>query len=97
MGVGFAVARFGLFLREMRSDNEHLSMHSTGLSVWSGVALVALGVIVNISAICSHVIVVHRLKSGTWMPGKISKSAVGLAVLLALIGIGMSMYLLLVH
>jgi putative membrane protein len=47
MGVGFAVARFGLFLRQMQSEETHMPIHSTGLSVWSGVALVALGVIVN--------------------------------------------------
>ena len=47
MGIGFAVARFGLFLRQMQSDQTHMPVHTTGLSVWSGVVLVALGVIVN--------------------------------------------------
>ena len=51
MGVGFAVARFGLFLRQMQSGESHLPVHSTGVSVWSGVALVTLGVIVNLSAV----------------------------------------------
>jgi putative membrane protein len=64
MGVGFAVARFGLFLREMQSEETHLPVHATGLSVWSGVALVALGVIVNVTSVFSHIATVHRLKSG---------------------------------
>jgi putative membrane protein len=50
MGVGFAVARFGLFLRQMSAAESRAPEHTTGLSVWSGVALVALGVIVNVSA-----------------------------------------------
>lgn len=97
MGVGFAVARFGLFLREMQSDQTHMPVHTTGLSVWSGVALVALGVIVNLTAVLSHISVVHKLKSGIWIPGQVSTSAVALAMVLALVGIGMTLYLLFVH
>jgi len=97
MGVGFAVARFGLFLREMQSDQTHMPVHTTGLSVWSGVALVALGVIVNLTAVLSHISVVRQLKSGTWIPGQVSKGAVALAILLALVGIGMTLYLLFVR
>lgn len=94
MGVGFAVARFGLFLRQLQSEETHVPVHSTGLSVWSGVALVALGVIVNIGSVLSHVAVIHKLKSGTWIPGQVSKGAVTLAIVLALVGIGMAAYLL---
>jgi putative membrane protein len=97
MGVGFAVARFGLFLREMQSEQTHMPVHTTGLSVWSGVALVALGVIVNASAVFSHIAVVHKLKGGIWIPGQVSKSAVALAMVLALVGTGMTLYLLFVH
>jgi putative membrane protein len=97
MGVGFAVARFGLFLRQMQSDQTHMPVHTTGLSVWSGVALVALGVIVNVGSVVSHIAVVHKLKSGTWIPGQVSKSAVALAMVLALVGIGMTFYLLFVR
>jgi putative membrane protein len=35
MGVGFAVARFGLFLRQMQSEETYMPIHATGLSVWS--------------------------------------------------------------
>jgi putative membrane protein len=97
MGVGFAVARFGLFLREMQSDQTRMPVHTTGLSMWTGVALVALGVIVNSSAVLSHISVVRKLKSGTWIPGQVSKSAVAVAMVLALVGIGMTLYLLFVH
>ena len=95
MGVGFAVARFGLFLREMQASESHAPAHATGLSMWSGVALVALGVIVNVYAAWRHVRVVRQLSAGTWQPGKISAGAVGLALVLAVVGVGIAVYLLL--
>jgi putative membrane protein len=97
MGVGFAVARFGLFLREMQATQSHAPAHATGLSLWSGVGLVALGVVVNVSAAARHITVVRQLRSGTWIPGKVSKGGVVLALTLACIGLGMAIYLLLVH
>jgi putative membrane protein len=96
MGVGFAVARFGLFLRQMRAS-QLTTGHSTGVSVWSGVALVALGVIVNLTAVVRHFQIVHEISSGTWVAGKVSKSAVTLGLLLAGIGVGMAVYLILVR
>jgi len=97
MGVGFAVARFGLFLREMRSVETHAPVHSTGLSVASGVALVALGVIVNVTAVVQHVRNVHELRNGTWVAGRVSTSAVVLALILAVVGVGMGAWLLFLH
>src|SRR5665213_531406 len=96
MGIGFAVARFGLFLRQLQATQAKMPAHTTGWSVWSGVALVALGVIVNISAVIRHFQVVRELSSGTWVPGKVSTNAVVLAVVLACVGIAMAFYLVLV-
>jgi putative membrane protein len=94
MGIGFAVSRFGLFLREMSANDtsRHGAAHSTGLSLWSGVALVGLGVAVNAGAVIQHLRLVSELRSGTWQP-KVSTSAVALALLLALVGLGMAVYL----
>jgi putative membrane protein len=93
MGVGFAVSRFGLFLREMRASETHMVVQPTGISVVAGVALVALGVVVNVAAVADHVRTVRQLKSGTWMAG-VSRNAVVLAVVLATVGVGMGVYLL---
>jgi putative membrane protein len=93
MGVGFAVARFGLFLRQISATPVGSSPHATGLSVWSGVALVAIGVIVNLAAVQHHYRLTRELRSGTWIPGRISTTAVVLALLLACVGIGMAVYL----
>ncbi len=97
MGVGFAVARFGLFLRQMRESQQHIAAHGIGVSVYSGVALVALGVAVNIAAVIHHVDTVHKLRSGAWKPGRIARNAVILALVLAAVGVGMGVYLLLLR
>lgn len=96
MGVGFALARFGLFLREMQG-NQAVAAHPTGLSVYSGVGLVALGVIVNVSAVIEHFRTVREMRSGAWIPGRISRNAVILALVLALFGVGVGIYLLLLR
>jgi putative membrane protein len=96
MGVGFAVSRFGLFLREMRSSELHQVVQPTGFSAVAGVGLVALGVIVNEAAVVHHVRTVRELQDGSWMPG-ISRNAVVLASLLAVGGVGLGVYLLLIR
>jgi len=97
MGIGFAVSRFGLFLRELRAAETHLPARATGLSLWSGVGLVALGVIVTLSSVLRHYQLIHELSSGTWQPGRVSRDAVILGLILAAIGIGMAIYLILVR
>ena len=98
MGVGFAVARFGLFLRQLQSGNSGVSAHhTTGISVWYGIAIVLLGVIVNVSAVIRHFQIVRELSSGAWVPGRVSTNAVVLAIILAAAGLGMAAYLILVH
>lgn len=93
MAVGFALARFGLFLREFQAQ-QHGAQQSTGLSLYSGVGLVALGVAVNLSAVIGHLRTVRELRTGTWIPGRVARLAVVLALLLALFGIAVGLWLL---
>jgi putative membrane protein len=98
MGIGFAVARFGLFLRQLQATSAaHATPHTSGLSLWSGVALVALGVIVCISAVVRHLRTVRELREGTWQAGRVSTTSILLGVLLSLVGIGMAAYLLVIR
>jgi putative membrane protein len=92
--VGFAVSRFGLFLRELSSSQVHLSGVQTGWSVRGGIGLVALGVLVNLSAAARHVQTVHRLAKGEWEPGKVSGTAIALALVLAAAGVALMIYLI---
>ena len=86
MGIGFAVARFGLFLRELHAG-------PASLSVYSGVALVALGVLVHGGAMAHYLRTVRQLRSGTWTPGP-SRQALGLAGVLIAVGVAMAVFLL---
>ena len=99
MGIGFAVSRFGLFLRQVTAAESHLptNTHATGVSLWSGVALVALGVIVTLSSVLRHIQLTRELRSGTWQPGRISRDAVILGLILAALGVGMAIYLILLR
>jgi putative membrane protein len=97
MGFGFVVARFGLFLRELGMGESQNRMRSTGVSLWLGTALVALGVVVNIGAAVNHFREVKQLHSGTWVAGRPSKTATGVALLLAAAGVCLAIYLVLVR
>jgi putative membrane protein len=93
MGVGFAVARFGFFLRELRVGATANATPTNRLSVWSGVAIVVLGVLVNIGAVTEHFRITAQLRDGNWEPGRVSTNAVILALLLAVVGIAIAGYL----
>jgi putative membrane protein len=97
MGFGFIVARFGLFLREIESVREATSSRaSTGLSLWIGTALIFLGVIVNLLVSAEHIRLMRQVRSQppygvrSWIMG------VAVAVVLALLGIAMAVYLILI-
>jgi putative membrane protein len=97
MGFGFVVARFGLFLRELSAAGHGEMPHSTGLSLWIGIALVTLGVVMTLLAAGQHWRIVDRLSRGA--PYKPPRWSLGLIVALALamLGIGMVAYLALVN
>ena len=97
MGIGFAVSRFGLFLRQLAATDPHLATRTTGVSLWSGVMLVVLGVFVTLSSVLRHIQLIHQLTAGTWQPGRVSRDAVILGLILAGIGLGMASYLVLVR
>jgi putative membrane protein len=97
MGVGFAVSRFGLFLRELSASTSHLPVRTTGLSLWAGVMLVGLGVVVTLSAVVRHFQLVRELRSGAWRAGRVSTDAVALGLVLAAMGVAMALYLTLVR
>ena len=97
MGFGFVVARFGLFLREIAAAGRVAAhQHSTGWSLWIGTALIGLGVIVSLLASFEYYRFVSWSKQGrTYMP-RTAMLAVVVAVILALLGIVMALYLVLV-
>ncbi|MGA2537210.1 MAG: DUF202 domain-containing protein [Terracidiphilus sp.] len=97
IGIGFAVSRFGLFLRQIGASESHLPARTTGFSVWSGVSLVGLGVIVILSSVARHVQLIRELRTGTWIPGRVSGDGVALGFILAAAGLAMCAYLIFIR
>lgn len=94
MGFGFVVARFGLFLRELAAVPDTPRLQHTGLSLWVGVALVFLGVAVNIVAAIKHWYTVQRLERGEPLQLKPWSLAMIVAFVMAFIGLLMASYLM---
>jgi putative membrane protein len=94
MGFGFVVARFGMFLREIAAVHQTPPVQaSTGLSLWIGTALILLGVVVNLLVSAEHLRLMRHIPSQppygirSWLMG------VGVAIVLAILGIAMAAYL----
>lgn len=92
MGFGFVVARFGLFTRELAIARGTVTAEGGG-SMWVGVALVLLGVVVNLFAALSHRGFKARYRKGEVQP-KESSFGTGLAAILAGLGLAMAVYLI---
>jgi putative membrane protein len=97
MGFGFVVARFGLFLREFAAGQAVAGMGTGAFSRTMGVALVMLGVIVNAFAAVQHAltlsdasIVDRRRRVSGWV-------GVGMCAVMAVLGVTMAVYLLLMR
>jgi len=91
MGFGFVVARFGLFLRELSITTQ--PVQQTHFSVWTGTALVLIGVAVNLLAAWHHVRLVRDLNRGITSFDRPSKLAISVALILAAVGLAMAVYL----
>ena len=97
MGFGFVVARFGLFLQQLQVVEQAVPAASTGLSLWFGTALIAVGVFVFLLSAWHHLRLVRELSRGEPTPSRPSTQAVAIALFLASVGIAMAIYLVSVH
>jgi putative membrane protein len=93
MGFGFVVARFGLFLQEVQIIQHAPTVQSYGLSLWFGVALIAMGVAVNVASAWRHVQLIRGRNGGEEQHVRPSMQAVAIALILAFVGLGMAIYL----
>lgn len=95
MGFGFVVARFGLFLRELRISAGGVPARSTGVSLWAGTALVLIGVVVDVLSSVRYMRIVRDLNEGRDVTGRPSAMGITIALALAAIGVAVAVYLLL--
>ena len=97
MGFGFVVARFGLFLQTLQIAQSNLPSRQYGLSLWFGTALIVLGVGVNVASAWRHIRLVRELNRGGSAFDRLSSLATSVALILAILGVAMAIYLILVR
>ena len=97
MGFGFVVARFGLFLRELEFSQHPLTLRSARFTLWVGTVLILLGVVVNVLSAVQHVQFVRAVKAGTEVVDRPVAMAVAIALILAVTGVAMTIYLVFVR
>ena len=91
------MARFGLFLQQLRLIDHAPSAPSYGVSLWFGTALIAVGVVVNLSSAWRHVRLVRELDQGEAAYSRSLTQSVATALFLVLVGLAMSIYLVTVR
>jgi uncharacterized protein (DUF302 family)/uncharacterized membrane protein YidH (DUF202 family) len=94
MGLGFVLARFGIFLQEFTLIRPTMAMKSYGLSQVFGTCLILLGVTVSVLSLFRYLRLINDLKEGKDTLSRPSRMAVSAAILLAMLGIAMAIYLL---
>jgi putative membrane protein len=93
MGFGFIVARFGLFLRELTLIDKVSPPSGTRFSLPIGIALIVLGIVTTIVAGIRHCRYIKAIDQGQFRGAFGSAFAFSIAALLAVIGLGMAIYL----
>lgn len=93
MGFGFVIARFGLFLREINLAALTPHVPSTSYSLFIGIGLIAFGMLVNIVAVIRHRRYIAAIDRNDFRSVFGSTFAIWVALVLALIGLTMTLYL----
>lgn len=98
MGFGFVVARFGLFMAEVASVQKLPapsadSPLSGRVSLWIGVLLVVVGVVMNLIATVTHVRTMRKLRDGIQITPNAWSAATVLALVMSALGVAMALYL----
>jgi putative membrane protein len=93
MGFGFVVARFGFFLRELAATTGREVSGGRGHSLWLGVALVLIGVLVLVVSAFHHYRYTRALAARESVGPPSSVFGLLVSVVLALLGLAMAWYL----
>jgi putative membrane protein len=90
---GFAIGRFGIALREFFQLQGHAT-RTTGLSVWFGMASIALGVLLVLAGLMRYHNTRRQIEEDQFKPAGALVNVVG--VLTALVSIGLAVYLMII-
>jgi putative membrane protein len=94
MGFGFVVARFGVFLEQFAAAQSLRPVHTQGLAIWGGVALIGAGVLVHLMAGFHYLRMLKSLDRGAVSGPHHSALASAVTFLLALVGLLLVIYLI---
>lgn len=93
MGLGFLVAKFGLFVREMLVVRGQEPSEAPRFSLWIGAAMVTLGILMVLSASYEHLRFLKRLNMTHFAGSFRGVMSIAIAVILAIVGAAMVLYL----
>jgi len=94
MGFGFVIARFGLFLQELALNKTMATDKHGGFSLPTGVALIAIGILVTVVAAIRHHRQIQAIDRGEFREAYGQTFAFSVAGILALTGLAVAIYLL---
>ena len=97
MAFGFVVARFGVFLREVDVVGEAgptSAWRNSGISLWLGLGLISTGVLTSVISAIRHTRYVTAIDQGRFRQVFGSALAFGIVGLLAILGLGMAVFLI---
>ena len=93
MGFGFVVARFGLFMRELTLAGTHQQSANPSFSLPIGIGLIGFGIVVNVVSVVRHRRYIAAIDRNDFRSAFGSTFAIWVALLLALSGLAMTIYL----
>jgi uncharacterized protein (DUF302 family)/uncharacterized membrane protein YidH (DUF202 family) len=94
MGLGFVLARFGLFLQEFNHIEPNFQVRSYGTSLWMGIALILMGVSVCLLSMFRHLRMLKQLEAGESLYLHPPRLVIGVAAALVILGLAMAGYLI---
>ena len=92
MGFGFVVARFGLFMRELTLAGTQQSANPS-FSLPIGIGPIGVGIVVNVVSVVRHRRYIAAIDRNDFRSAFGSTFAIWVALLLALSGLAMTIYL----
>ncbi|HTB92709.1 MAG TPA: DUF302 domain-containing protein [Candidatus Sulfotelmatobacter sp.] len=94
MGLGFVLARFGLFLQEFNHLQPDFQVKQYGVSLWIGIALILMGVSVCLLSTIRHLRMLKQLQAGESLFLRSPRLVIGVATALVILGLVMASYLI---
>jgi putative membrane protein len=96
MALGFVLAHFGLAGNEPEPGQLASSIQPDNLSRWLGIALIGVGVVVNLISALRYMRLVGALNSGQAIKRAVSKQGIAVAMTLALLGVIAVVYMIVI-